>query len=246
MQNPKVILEICAADLRSAINAQIGGADRIELCDNLTAGGTTPSYGIIKLVRHLLSIDINVLIRPRAGNFIYDDNEFEIMKSDISMCRDLGADGIVIGILKESGDIDFNRVLKLIEIARPMSVTFHRAIDLTVDILGNVLKMMEIGVDRILTSGGRNTVYEGRNIIKKMTEIAGEDIIIMPGGGLDLERMEEFIKFTGAKELHFSAKKLLTDNSKYFNDQMDINKLQGEQYSSDPEIIKNMVSKLKI
>lgn len=156
-----VDLEICIDSVHSAIAAQEGGAVRVELCDNLFEGGTTPSAGCIQLVRENIHIDLNVIIRPRGGDFLYSPLEFEIMKQDIKIAKQLGANGVVLGILNKDGTIDQKRTAELIALARPMTVTFHRAFDVTRDPFEALEQLIDLGVDRILTSGQENTVLEG-------------------------------------------------------------------------------------
>ncbi|MGE5356152.1 MAG: copper homeostasis protein CutC [Deltaproteobacteria bacterium] len=203
----KKIFEICVFNSRSAINAQLAGADRIELCDNMYEGGTTPGYGLIKVLKDILTIDINVMIRPRGGDFHYNDTEFKIMQEDILKCRDLGVNGVVFGILDRKAYVDTDRVAKLVEISHPLSVTFHRAFDMTVDLPGSLKELINVGVDRILTSGGMNKAIEGKNMIRYLVETAGQEIIIMPGSGINPENIYELSLATGAKEFHMSGKK---------------------------------------
>jgi len=156
-------LEICVDSIESAINAQVAGAHRIELCDNLPEGGTTPSFGMIASVRANLSIGIHVIIRPRGGDFLYSDTEFDIMRRDIEMCGEAGVEGVVIGILRTNGSVDTERTSKLVELAQPMSVTFHRAFDLCSDPFSGLQEIIETGASRVLTSGQKNTVPEERH-----------------------------------------------------------------------------------
>ncbi|MBM3405162.1 MAG: copper homeostasis protein CutC [Bacteroidetes bacterium] len=205
MKNYKI--EICAAHIQSAIAAQEGGASRIELCDNLYEGGTTPSYATIKLARAKLNIGLNVMIRPRGSDFCYSDDEFDIMKEDIAACKELGADGVVFGILLPNGNVDIERTRQLVEIARPLSVTFHRAFDMTPDPFRALEEIIRAGIDRILTAGQANTVPEGLNLIIQLAEKAGDRIIIMPGSGINEQNIREIRDKTGASEFHLSGRK---------------------------------------
>ena len=162
------LLEVCVDSAESAIAAQAGGAARVELCDNLLEGGTTPSAGTIELARKHLNIAMNVIIRPRGGDFDYSDLEFEIMQRDIQVARERGADGVVIGILKPNGTIDKTRTCRLIALARPMSVTFHKAFDVTRDPFEALDTLIEVGVDRVLTSGQEASVIEGLGVVKEL------------------------------------------------------------------------------
>src|SRR5690349_2156154 len=165
-------VEIVVYNIDSAMKAQAGGADRIELCENPGEGGTTPSYGTIELVRQNVSLDVFVMIRPRGGDFHYSSYEFHAMKRDISMCQKLSVDGIVLGILNSDGTIDKKRCKELIDKARPLKVTCHRAFDMTVDPFAALEDCIEVGFDRILTSGQRNTALEGVNLIAELNKRA--------------------------------------------------------------------------
>ncbi|MEZ4908946.1 MAG: copper homeostasis protein CutC [Saprospiraceae bacterium] len=245
MRIDNLILEICASDIVSAINAQNAGANRIELCDNLIQGGTTPSYGLINKAREELEIQLNVMIRPRSGDFYYSDYELEIMKEDIRICKDLKVDGVVFGVLNKSNEIDEEITLSLVQMAKPMSVTFHRAIDLTKDLMKSVAILKSLNIDRILTSGGATTASEGIDTISKMVDIAGEDIMIMAGGGINSEHVMKIIEYTNVKEVHFSAKKKYkkTEDANTLNNFSE--KIQGEYYYSDFDVIQDMVLTLQ-
>lgn len=201
----KFLLEVCVDSVESAIAAQEGGAARVELCDNLIAGGTTPSAGMIELARQHLTIALHVIIRPRGGDFCYSDLEFEIMQRDIEIAKELGANGIVIGLLKPNGTVDVKRTRALIEQARPLSVTFHRAFDMTRDPFEALETLIELGVDRILTSGQEATVIEGLDLIGELIARAADRIIIMPGGGISERNIQKVLAATGAKEVHLTA-----------------------------------------
>ena len=211
------MLEICAGSLNSALAACKGGADRLELCDNLYEGGTTPSYGYLKLARERIPITLNVLIRPRGGDFCYNTVEFEMMKEDILFCKELGMDGVVIGLLLPDGKVDEKRTAELLELARPMSVTFHRAFDMTPDPVEALNTLKKVGVDRILTSGQKVTVIEGRELIRELIDRAGDDLIVLPGGGLNIENIEEFAKFARAKEYHSTCRSTVKSEMVYRN-----------------------------
>jgi copper homeostasis protein len=200
------ILEICANSVASAIVAQEGGADRVELCDNLPEGGTTPSFGVIESARNNLHIKLNVIIRPRGGDFLYDNIEFDIIKRDIEICKKLHVEGVVIGMLLKEGNIDKIRTKQLVELARPMSVTFHRAFDMTASPFTALEDIIETGCDRILTSGQAKTALEGASLISKLIEKAEGRIIIMPGAGIKEDNISEIIRLTGANEFHLSLR----------------------------------------
>lgn len=201
--------------VESAIIAQTAGADRIELCDNLYEGGTTPSFGTIASARDNLSVQLHVLIRPRGGDFLYSDPEFDIMRRDIDLCGEAGIDGIVTGILRSDGSIDTERTLKLIELARPMSVTFHRAFDLCSDPVSGLEDIISTGATRLLTSGQKNKAVEGKELIRKLVRHAGKRIIVMPGGGLDESNIEDVAKETGACEFHLTGRTTIDSGMVY-------------------------------
>lgn len=201
-------LEICVDSFESAMNAQLAGADRIELCDNLAEGGTTPSAGMIHCVRDNLKAGLHVIIRPRGGDFLYSPQEFEIMLKDIELCRKAGADGVVTGVLKPDGTIDVERMKYLSEAAAPMAVTFHRAFDLCSDPFKGLEDIILTGAARILTSGQKNLAMEGSDLIKSLVSTAGERIIIMPGSGLDESNIKKIAEITGANEFHLTARKI--------------------------------------
>ena len=203
----KHIMEICIDSIDSAMNAQEAGADRVELCDNLYEGGTTPSFGMIRMVRKNLSIQLNVIIRPRGGDFLYSDAEYEIMKSDILQSKEAGADGVVIGLLLPDGEIDVKRTKELVELARPLSVTFHRAFDMTPEPFKALDDIISTGADRLLTSGQQNMVPDGVDLVKRLIEHAAGRIIIMPGAGLNRHNIAEIARKTGAMELHITGRK---------------------------------------
>jgi len=209
------MLEICCANIASALNAQAGGADRIELCDNLWEGGTTPSFGMFKVLRQELKIQIFVLIRPRGGDFLYSDAEFKVMLQDIYLAKELGADGIVSGILKADGTVDCDRTTALIEAASPLPFTFHRAFDCSRDLNEALEDIIFCGAKRILTSGGKNSVAEGIELLKELNKQAAGRIIILPGGGINSQNIQSIKEKTGCTEFHLSAKKLSKSDMLY-------------------------------
>lgn len=220
-----ISLEVCAKSVQSAIEGQKGGAVRVELCDNLIEGGTTPALSQIEKSRELLHIQLNVIIRPRGGDFLYNDLEFELMKMDIHHCGKAKCDGVVIGMLNADGSVDIQRNAELISIARQyeMSITFHRAFDRCRDLFKSLEDIIELGCDRILTSGGEKTAIEGKNIIKKLIEKSQDKIIIMPGGGITEDNISELVKATNLKEFHGSFR------SKYISEMEYISDKQGDK-----------------
>jgi len=200
-----MILEVVVYNIESALKAQEGGADRIELCDNPGEGGTTPSFGIIESVRQNVNLDVYVMIRPRGGDFHYTNYEFHSMKRDIYQCQRISVDGVVFGILNADGTLDKKRCKELIDKARPLKVTCHRAFDMTRDPFEALEDCIEVGFDRILTSGHRTTASLGADQIGELIKKSNGRIAIMPGSGVNENTVEEIVRKTGAKEIHFSA-----------------------------------------
>jgi copper homeostasis protein len=178
-------IEVCAYSLESCINAQAGGAGRIELCGGLGEGGTTPSAGMLEMVKEYIQIPVYVMIRPRGGDFVYDFFEEEIMRKDIATAKKLGADGVVLGILHPDGQVDVERTKALVEFAHPLKVTFHRAFDLTPDPIKALAAVIATGAERILTSGQRASAPEALELLSQLSEKANGAIEIMAGGGVN-------------------------------------------------------------
>ncbi len=199
-------IEICVDSVEGAMTAARGGADRVELCDNLMEGGTTPSGGCIKLARANLSIGLQVIIRPRGGDFLYSDIEMAVMVEDVRLAKALGADGVVIGCLTADGDVDQARTSALAELARPMNVTFHRAFDMCRDPRKALETLIELGIDRVLTSGQEASVLEGLDLICDLNKLAAGRIIVMPGGGLTARNVQKIVERSGVREVHLSAR----------------------------------------
>jgi copper homeostasis protein len=210
-------LEVCVDSVESAIAAQEGGADRVELCDNLLEGGTTPSAGAIQLARKHLTIGLNVIIRPRGGDFCYSDLEFDMMKIDVQAAKSLGANGVVVGILTEDGTVDKERIRELVELARPMSVTFHRAFDMTRDPYEALEDLISLTIDRVLTSGQENSVLEGVDLITGLVQKAGDRIIVMPGGGITERNIDKIVERSGVREAHILATTNVESPMRYRN-----------------------------
>jgi copper homeostasis protein len=213
----RVIFEACIGSAEAAIAAQAGGADRVELCANLLEGGTTPSAGSIRLARQRIDIGLQVMIRPRGGDFCYTGVEFEIMKLDIEMAKKLGADGVVIGILNPDGSVDKERTRELVELARPMNVTFHRAFDMARDACQALEDLVDLGVDRVLTSGQEITAFEGLDLLASLVQQAGERIVIMPGGGIHERNIQKIVERSGAREVHAAAPATIASAMEYRN-----------------------------
>ena len=200
------VIEIATSDFLTTKSAVEGGADRIELCTNLAEGGTTPSYAHIKKCREAFEIALFPIIRPRGGDFLYNKDEFEIMKNDIKLAKDLGCEGIVIGLLNMDGTIDTTRTSELINLAYPLDVTFHRAFDRCKDPFLALEELIEIGCQRILTSGQKPTVSEGVDLIAELNRKADDRIIILPGSGVRKENIKMLAEKTGCVEFHSSLR----------------------------------------
>lgn len=196
------IIEICLESVESVIAAEKGGADRVELCSDLFEGGLTPTIGTVKTALKKSNIKINAMIRPRGGDFCYSDEEFEVMKEDIKAFKETGINGIVFGILTPEGDVDVKRSKEIIELARPLAVTFHRAFDMTRDPYKSLEELIELGVDRVLTSGQEATVPEGADLLEELVQIAGDRIIVMPGCGITERNFPKLRDKIKAKEYH--------------------------------------------
>ena len=214
------ILEVIAFTIESALIADRSGAHRIELCDNPGDGGTTASHAMIELARKKTIIQLFPIIRPRGGDFLYSDEEFVIMQKDILWCKQNGCDGVVIGMLKEDGTVDRKRTAKLVELAYPMSATFHRAFDRVLDPFQSLEDIIEIGCERILTSGKKPTAIEGSFLLKQLVEQSDERIIIMPGSGVRANNILEIAKQTGAREFHSSARTDQPSRMEYQNPEL--------------------------
>ena len=203
---PNYKFEICANSVASCIAAQEGGADRVELCAGIPEGGTTPSFGMIRNARENISIALNVIIRPRGGDFLYSESELREMVYDIQAAKELGADGLVFGCLRPDGSVDMEAMSVLMEAAGDTPVTFHRAFDHTSDPFKALEDVISLGCARILTSGCRPTALEGAELLAQLVEKAAGRIIIMPGCGVREGNIAEIARLSGAREFHFSAR----------------------------------------
>lgn len=211
------IIEVIGFTIEGCVTAQDAGANRIELCDNPEEGGTTASYGFIRAAREKLHIDLYPIIRPRGGDFFYSDEEFEIMKTDIKSCRESGCNGVVIGALTAAGRVDKKRCGLLVNAAYPLGVTFHRAFDQAADPFEALEDIIDIGCERILTSGQMPTAMQGAGLIKELINHADDRIIIMPGSGVKAENIAGLAKETGAVEFHTSARIRVPGRMEYKN-----------------------------
>lgn len=232
-----MLLEICANSFESAFNAKKAGADRIELCSELSVGGVTPSFGLLKKVTEELSIPVHVLIRPRSGDFTYSDEEFDSMKENIKLCKELGVNGIVSGILHIDNSIDYLRTQELIELSKPMHFAFHRAFDCVTDPFKSLEKLMDLGVNTILTSGQQPKAINGITLLSQLQEKAGNKLTILAGGGINPKNALQFKK-AGLKAIHASASRIVKVNDKdsYFG--------KTPQIVSDTNIIKLILNNI--
>lgn len=199
------LLEVCVESAEGAVAAAEGGARRVELCSALGVGGLTPSPGAIRAARERLSIGLVVLLRPRPGDFLYSRTELEVLEQDLAFCRDAGVDGVALGLLRADGRIDLWRTQRLVELARPMSVTFHRAFDLCDDLEHALEELVQLGVERVLSSGGEASALEGADRLRALVLRASGRIGIVAGGGVREHNVRELLERTGVRELHFTA-----------------------------------------
>lgn len=241
-----VSLEVCANSVASAIAAQKGGASRVELCENLSCGGTTPSFGQILLARKMLHIKLYTLIRPRSGDFLYSDLEFEIMMADVRNCIEAGCDGIVTGILKADGSVDKERNGELVRLSKQwgLGVTFHRAFDMCANQYNALEDIIELGFERILTSGGKSTAMEGASVISHLVEKATGRISIMAGAGINEHNAADMVRYTHVKEIHTSASLSFESQMQYKNDHIVMGNSLNDEYSfyqTDAERVKKLL-----
>jgi copper homeostasis protein len=225
-----VTLEICADSVDSALAAQSGGAHRVELCSNLLEGGVTPSAGLISTVRRKLNIDLYVMIRPRGGDFCYTPEEFETMEKDVLMVKQLGANGIVFGILQEDGDVDVSRTRCLVEMALPLHTTFHRAFDMSRDLSKSLEDVIEAGAHRVLTSGGQQKAEDGIRAIAKLVQDADQRIALMVGGGITRSNVHHILEATGVREIHASMRVRAPSPMRHRNERISMGLAKGREY----------------
>lgn len=249
MRNFKI--EICTNSVTSCIEAQKGGAYRVELCAAIPEGGTTPSYGEIALARQLLHIKLHVIIRPRSGDFLYSDIEHATILKDIEMCRSTGVDGIVIGCLTADGEVDIPRNRELIDAAGTMSVTFHRAFDMCRDPFESMEQIISLGCKRILTSGQQPKAEQGIDLIAQLVKKAKNRIIIMPGSGINEYNIARIARETSASEFHFSARLPVESKMRYRNPSVsmggtNITINEYQQQITNTEKVKNIIQQIKL
>jgi len=227
-----MVLEVCIDSVESAIAAERGGSKRVELCSDLLEGGVTPGAGLISAVRRHIGIDLFVMIRPRGGDFLYSDLEFEVMREEIVHARRLGANGIVLGLLDGQGRVDVARTRTLVELAAPLPVTFHRAIDMTPDLVAALDDVISTGSVRILTSGGAPSVQHGMDEIARMVKAARGRIAIMPGGGVTPHNIAAIVAATGVTQFHSSARTAAPSSMSFRKPGMAMGDLRDREYQN--------------
>jgi len=225
-----LLLEVCVDSVESAIAAERGGAKRVELCTNLLEGGVTPSTGMIAAVRSKISLGLHVMIRPRGGDFCYSAEEFAIMQKDIAMAKNLGADGVVLGVLGVDGIVDAQRTAQLVEAAGGLAVTFHRAIDMSRDLLASLEILKTVGVSHLLTSGGEQTALEGRAMVAKLVGAAQDQIAVMAGSGIQEHNVRQLIEETGVREIHVSLNGPEESPMRHRNDRISMGIIRDREY----------------
>jgi copper homeostasis protein len=226
----QVLIEVCVDSVASAIAAERGGAARVELCSSLLEGGVTPSAGMIELVRGKTSLGLQVIIRPRGGDFCYSDEEIEIMSRDIETAKELNADGVVFGVLDEDGNVNSTRTRQLVALARPLNVTFHRAFDMSADLFRALDDVCETGADRILTSGGEQTCLQGVDMLARLAEAARGRITLMAGGGIGQDNAAAIVERTGVNEVHVGLSSPVPSPMTYRNLRVSMGKAPGREY----------------
>jgi copper homeostasis protein len=240
-----VIHEICIDSISGVLAAKSAGAHRVELCANLLEGGITPSRGMIHQARKIGGIKLHVIIRPRGGDFLYDDDEFSIEEADIDTAKAEGVDGVVIGLLQADGTIDVSRTRELIARARPLAVTFHRAFDMTPDPFAALDTLISLGVERVLTSGQEASVLEGLPLIAELVRRAGEKIIVMPGGGITARNVQRIVSEARPKEIHFAALELLEGGMRFRREHVfmggELRPPEYDRFVTSAETIKSVI-----
>jgi copper homeostasis protein len=226
-----MVLEICVDSVESAIAAENGGAQRIELCSDLRDGGITPSAGLIRTVRAQVGLSVFVIVRPRGGDFVYSSHEFDTMKYDIQQAKQLGADGIVTGLLEPGGHVDVERTRELVELAHPMQVTFHRAFDMSASLDESLARVVETGAHRILTSGGRQSIELGAECIARLIQSANGRTRIMVGGGIRQKNIRRIALQTGATEFHCSLRTRMDSPATFRNRALKLGAVPGDEFA---------------
>jgi copper homeostasis protein len=240
----QVLIEVCVDSAASAVAAERGGALRVELCSDLLEGGITPSAGLIELVRDKISIGLQVMIRSRGGDFCYSEDEIEIMRRDIATAKNLGADGIVVGMLAVDGSIDVEATRQLVELARPLNVTFHRAFDMTADLFRALDDVCSTGADRLLTSGGEQTCLHGVDMITRLVKAADKRITIMAGGGIGHSDAANIVERTGVSEIHVGLSSPVASPMLHRNPRISMGTAPGREYQR-VQVLEDSVRRLR-
>lgn len=239
-----LLIEVCVDSVASAIAAERGGAQRVELCSDLLEGGITPSLGLLEAVRSSISIAVHPIIRPRGGDFCYSGEEFEIMQRDVEIAKRAGADGVVLGVLDASDGVDIARTRQLVELARPLTVTFHRAFDVSADLFDSLEHICHTGADRILTSGGEQGSAHGIETISKLVKFARGRIQIMAGGGISVSNVAQILQRTGVREIHVGLASPVETPIPQRHARVFLGKTQGREYQRT-QVLEESVRELK-
>lgn len=239
-----VLIEVCVDSVASAMAAERGGAARVELCSDLLEGGVTPSLGLVQTVRDKIAIGLQVIIRPRGGDFCYSEEEVEIMQRDIEATKRLGADGVVLGVLDTDGQVSVQSVSHLVSMARPLNVTFHRAIDMSADLFRALEDICATGADRILTSGGEQTCLQGVDTIARLVKAAGSRVTIMAGGRIGLHDAATIVERTGVNEIHVGLTTAVASPMRFRNPRVSMGKAAGQEYQR-LQVLEESVRKLQ-
>jgi copper homeostasis protein len=243
------LLEVCVESVADVLLAEQGGADRVELCADLVEGGITPSLGSIRLAVERAAIPVMVMVRPRGGDFIYDDVELEVMLRDVAAIKEVRAGGVVFGCLTPDGEVDRERTARLAAAARPLGVTFHRAFDMTRDPRQSLETLIELGVDRVLSSGQEPSVPQGLDLLRELVAQAGQRLVVMPGAGLLPDNVRCVADLTRARELHFAALRPIDSRMRFRNrrPRMSAGLAPGEfeRSATDPQVVRQMVEALE-
>lgn len=240
----QVLIEVCVDSVASAMAAQRGGAARIELCSDLIEGGVTPSAGLIEIVRANVSLGLQVIIRPRGGDFCYTDEEIEVMSRDIVVAKNLGADGVVLGILDAEANVNVNRTRQLVQLAKPLNVTFHRAFDMAADLFRALEDVCATTADRLLTSGGEQKCLQGADTIARLAKAARGRIAIMAGGGIDHRDAATIVERTGVSEIHVGLSSPVASPMRHRNPRLSMGKVPGREYQR-VQVLEESVRKLQ-